>query len=107
MILIRMNENPGTGVHPKPNATKLMKCAMRFMACNMRMRCAGYRWQLVTDDKDGFDQSLCQLQPTSGLPLPSSSLVSRNERGRVGSGRRGEEGMVQKGSIRVGGSKEG
>jgi len=39
MILIRMNENPGTG----------------------------YRWQLVTDDKDGFDQTLCQLQPTSGF----------------------------------------
>mmetsp|Transcript_9608 Transcript_9608/g.18785 ORF Transcript_9608/g.18785 Transcript_9608/m.18785 type:complete len:102 (-) Transcript_9608:45-350(-) len=38
MILIRMNENPGTG----------------------------YRWQLVTDSKDGFDQTLCQLQPTSG-----------------------------------------
>mmetsp|Transcript_33206 Transcript_33206/g.88154 ORF Transcript_33206/g.88154 Transcript_33206/m.88154 type:complete len:149 (+) Transcript_33206:82-528(+) len=39
MILIRMNENPGTG----------------------------YRWQIVTDDKDGFDQTLCQLQPTSGF----------------------------------------
>jgi len=39
MILIRMNENPGTG----------------------------YRWQLVTDSKDGFDQTLCQLQPTSSF----------------------------------------
>jgi len=38
MILIRMNENPGTG----------------------------YRWQLVTDSTDGFNQTLCQLQPTSG-----------------------------------------
>ena len=56
MILIRMNENPGTG----------------------------YRWQLVTDDKDGFDQTLCQLQPTSGfadgLYEPSTSTDGSDDK---------------------------
>ena len=47
MILVRMNENPGTG----------------------------YRWQLVTDDKDGFDQTLCQLQATSGPKHSPSAVV--------------------------------
>jgi hypothetical protein len=56
MILIRMNENPGTG----------------------------YRWQIVTDDKDGFDQTLCQLQPTSGfadgLYEPSTSTDGSDDK---------------------------
>lgn len=56
MILMRMNENPGTG----------------------------YRWQLVTDEKDGFDQSLCQLQPTSGfadgLYEPSTSTDGSDDK---------------------------
>ena len=56
MILVRMNENPGTG----------------------------YRWQLVTDDKDGFDQTLCQLQATSGfadgLYEPSTSTDGSDDK---------------------------
>mmetsp|Transcript_16141 Transcript_16141/g.39109 ORF Transcript_16141/g.39109 Transcript_16141/m.39109 type:complete len:179 (+) Transcript_16141:81-617(+) len=56
MILVRMNENPGTG----------------------------YRWQLVTDSKDGFDQTLCQLQPTSsyaeGLYEPSTSMDGSDDK---------------------------
>ncbi len=56
LILIRMNENPGTG----------------------------YRWQIVTDDKDGFDQTLCQLQPTSGfadgLYEPSTSTDGSDDK---------------------------
>jgi predicted secreted protein len=56
MILVRMNENPGTG----------------------------YRWQLVTDEKDGFDQTLCQLQPTSGfaegLYEPSTSTDGSDDK---------------------------
>ena len=56
MILARMNENPGTG----------------------------YRWQLVTDEKDGFDQSLCQLQATSGfadgLYEPSTSTDGSDDK---------------------------